>query len=209
MRFKNRREAGLLLAEKLTSYGGTPLVIYGLPRGGVVTAFEIAKHLKAPLDIICVRKIGHPNEPEFALGAVAEDGHLLGDQIGLAAVDQSWLAKEADRERKEAARRRETYLQGRTGLPVKNKTAILVDDGVATGYTLRLAIRELKHRHPKKIIVAVPVIPERVAALVRAEVNELTALDVPSEIDFLGAVGAYYEEFLPVNDDEVIDLLRN
>lgn len=207
MHFKDRWEAGQLLAKQLDKYRGTPLVVYGLPRGGVVTAYAIAHYLKAPLDLVIVRKIGHPYEPEYALGAVAEDGHLLGDEEKLALVDQTWLTKEINHQRKEAGRRRTVYSKDRPVPPVVNATAILVDDGVATGYTLRLGIMELRHRRPKKIVVAVPVIPESVATLIKSEVDELVALEIPSEDEFFGSVGAYYEQFLPVEDEEVLDFL--
>lgn len=205
--FKDRREAGQLLAKRLEKYRNKPVVVYGLPRGGVAVAYEIAQYLKAPLDLVIVRKIGHPYEPEFALGAVAEDGDLLGNEKSLAEVDQTWLAKEIEHQRAEAARRREVYVKERPILPATDKIAILVDDGVATGYTLRLGIKELRHLNPKKIVVAVPVIPESVAALIAPQIDELVALEVPPEGEFFGAVGAYYESFLPVEDEEVLVFL--
>lgn len=207
MHFKDRQEAGQLLAQQLEKYRNMSIVVFALPRGGVMTAYEIAHHLHAPLDLIIVRKIGHPYEPEYALGAIAEDGHLLGDERGLAAIDQAWLAKEKEHQRAEAKRRRITYVKDRPAFPVEDRIAILVDDGVATGYTLRLGIKELQHKNPKKIVVAVPVIPENIAALIKAEVDELVALEIPPEGDFFSAVGGYYEEFLPVEDEEVIELL--
>ncbi len=207
MIFANRAEAGRLLAEALSPYKDQEVVVYALPRGGVVTAVEIGRRLNAPVDLVIVRKIGHPSEPEYAIAAVAEDGHMLGSERELAAVDPEWLEREKERHQKEAKRRRETYLRGRSAIPVEGKVAILVDDGVATGLTMRVGILELRHRHPKKLIVAVPFLPKSTADRIRPQVDELVALHIPEDSEYLGAVGAYYEDFSPVEDEEVIALM--
>ncbi|HSQ61221.1 MAG TPA: phosphoribosyltransferase family protein [Acidobacteriota bacterium] len=207
MYFANRAEAGRLLAERLAHLRGTEVVVFALPRGGVATAAEIARFLDAPLDLVIARKIGHPRSPEYAIAAIAEDGHMIGSEEELAMADPNWLDREKERQRAEARRRREAYLGARAPLPVEGKTAILVDDGVVTGLTLRVGIKELRHRRPKRLIVAVPVIPGSTAELVREEAGELVALEIPEDRRYLGAVGAYYDDFAPVEDAEVVALL--
>lgn len=203
--FKDRAEAGQKLAEKLEKYRDKEAVIYALPRGGVVLGYEIAKRLNAPLDLIITRKIGHPNNPEYAICAIAEDGHKLCNEEERSHIDSRWFDEKAKDEQEEAKRRRELYLQGKSE-SVKGKIAIIVDDGVATGLTLRLAIKELKHKQPKRIVVAVPVAPKEIASELEKEVDEFVALDIPKF--YLGAVGAYYENFSQVKDEEVIQLLE-
>ncbi|MBI2011038.1 MAG: phosphoribosyl transferase [Candidatus Colwellbacteria bacterium] len=205
MRFRDRTEAGQLLVQHLGHYEGKEVVIYALPRGGVVLGFEIAKALNAPLDLIITRKIGHPLNPEYAICAVAEDGDLICNEAERAAVDPAWFSKEVEKERAEARRRREIYLGKRKTPEVRGKIAILVDDGIATGLTLELAIKELKHKEPAKIIVAVPVAPRDAAREIEKEVDEFVALDIPAL--YLGAVGAYYDDFPQVTDEEVIEML--
>lgn len=205
-RFKDRHEAGHELAEALAQYKVDNIVVYALPRGGVILGYEIAKCLEAPLEVIITRKVGHPLSPEYAIGAVAEDGHMVCNEEEVAYVDPAWFKEEVERERNEARRRREAYLRGRMPLSAKGKTAILVDDGVATGLTFLLSIKELKHQEPKRIIAAVPVAPQTVAEKIRREVDELVALEIP--LHFLRAISAYYEEFPPVEDWEVIEVLE-
>lgn len=205
MIFKDRTEAGRKLAEALKKYKGQDLVIYALPRGGVVLGYEIAKALGAPLDLVIPRKIGHPTNPEYAVCAVAEDGHMICNEAERAMLDPKWLEQAVERERQEAKRRRETYLEGRPPLSAEGKIAIIVDDGIATGLTMMLAIREIKHQKPKKIVVAIPVSPQDSAEVLKKEADELVALDIPEA--YLGAVGAYYENFPQVEDAQVIRLL--
>jgi predicted phosphoribosyltransferase len=206
MSFKNRVDAGQRLAARLEELKDEPGVVYALPRGGVVLGAIIAHRLHAPLDLVITRKIGHPLAPEYAIGAVTEDGYLVGNWAELAAVDRRWLQEHIEAERQEARRRREVYLAGRRLQSVAGKTAVIVDDGVATGLTLRAAIRDVRGRQPRRIVVGVPVIPRDVADVIRDEVDELIALEVP--VIFLGAVGAYYNDFPPVEDDEVIGLMH-
>jgi putative phosphoribosyl transferase len=204
--FKNREEAGRLLAEKLKerNFEGEA-VVYALPRGGVVLGFEIAKALHAPLDLIITRKIGHPASPEYAIGVISEEGDFWGNEKEFLAVDQSWLAREKEKEQGEAKRRREKYLQGRSLLSAAGKTAIIVDDGVATGFSILLALRLIRKKKPKRIIIAVPVISSDIARLLQREVDELVALII--DRNYRGAVGAYYEDFPQVEDAEVMKLL--
>ncbi len=205
MRFKDRVDAGKQLAEKLEKYRDKEAVIYALPRGGVVLGYEIAKRLKAPLDLVITRKIGHPNNPEYAICAIAEDGHMICNEEERSRIENIWFDEKVKNEQEEAKRRRELYLQGKSE-NAKGKIAIIIDDGVATGLTLRLAIKELKHKQPKRIVVAVPVAPREIASELEKEVDEFIALDIPRF--YLGAVGAYYGDFIQVTDEEVIGLLK-
>lgn len=205
--FKDRREAGKLLALALKKYKKQNAVVYALPRGGVVTAVEIAKYLNAPLDLIIARKIGHPYQEEYAIAATAENGHIVGNKEELKDVDKKWLANAIKGQRLEVARRKSKYLKGRREIPASGKIAILVDDGVATGLTMRVGIAELKHKNPKKIVVAVPVAPKKTANILKKEADELIALEVVPENRFKGAVGAYYNEFPQVEDSEVIKII--
>lgn len=207
MYFANRAEAGRLLAKRLAHVKDADVVVYALPRGGVSTAAEIARALDAPLDLVIARKIGHPRSPEYAIAAIAEDGHMIGSEEELAMVDPNWLEREKERQKEEARRRRMAYLGTRAPISAEGKVAVLVDDGVATGLTLRVGIKELRHRRPKRLIVAVPVIPSSTATLVRAEADELVALEIPDDRLYLGAVGAYYDDFSPVADEEVVALM--
>lgn len=206
MRFKDRIEAGRKLALKLLKYKNEAVVVYALPRGGVVLGYEIAKELGAPLDLVITRKIGHPHMPEYAVCVTAEDGDIICSETERTALNPEWLKREIEKERKEAKRRRETYLKGRKPYSLENKTAIVVDDGIATGLTFLLAIKELKHLNPKKIIAAVPVAPKDTAEKIKKEADEFVTLYIP--VYYLGAVGAYYDDFLQVKDEEVIELLE-
>lgn len=206
MRFKDRKSAGQKLAQALIKYKNKDSIVYALPRGGVIVGAEVAKILHLPLDLVITRKIGHPNQPEYAIAAVAENGHMVKNVSELASVDEKWFKEEVEKQRLEAVRRRQKYLPGRLPLSAEGKITILVDDGIATGLTLKAAIAELKHFHPKKIIVAVPVSPQQTAEEIKKEVNEFVALDTPK--DFLGSIGAYYDYFPQVSDEEVIELVK-
>jgi predicted phosphoribosyltransferase len=205
MRFKDRVDAGRRLAEALENYRGKDVVVYALPRGGVVLGYEIARALSAPLDLIITRKIGYPGNPECALCAISEEGGMICERSGISLISDDWLKSEAQKEMKEAKRRRETYLAGRQPLPAADKVAIVVDDGAATGLTLLLAVQVLRDRHPRKIMVAVPVASEDAVEKLREVADELVVLEVPP---YFEAVGAYYQQFPQLTDDEVIDLMR-
>src|SRR3989344_4968844 len=204
MQFKNREEAGKLLAKKLEKYKGKNIIVYALPRGGVVPALEIARFLKSPLDLIITRKIGHPHQPEYAIAAISENGHIIGLKEDMELVDKDWLKEEIKKQQEEIVRRRNMYLKGRESIDPKGKIAIIVDDGIATGLTVRAAISQLKQLKPKKIIIAVAVVPKATAAVLKKDVDEIIALTMPSEDEFLGAVGAYYQDFSQVEDKDVI-----
>ena len=205
--FKDRQDAGKQLAEKLAPYRGKGAVVLALPRGGVVTGFEIANALKLPLDIICVRKIGHPLSPEYAIGAVDENGASILNEAETAAVDRVWLNEEIARQKKEARRRSAVYREERRQQEIKGKTVILVDDGIATGLTMQLAARSVRAQKPEKIVVAVPAASsESVNVLTKEGTDEIIVLEPPEE--FAGAVGAHYAAFPQTQDEEVVALLR-
>ncbi len=208
MEFKDRREAGRLLAEVLKKYKGEQVVVLALPRGGVLIASEVAKKLHAPLDLILAHKIGHPRQPEYAIAAISEGGHVMENTAEVEAVDSAWYAQAKEQQMEEIRRKRKEYVRGRKNISVHDAVAILVDDGIATGLTMKAAILELKHRNPKKLVVAVPVAPLRTAQAIESMVDEFIGLHVPSDGSFLGAVGAYYREFTQTEDTEVISLLE-
>jgi len=207
IRFQNRSEAGRRLAKALDRYRDQEVVIYALPRGGVVLGVEIARAFNAPLDLSIPRKVGHPMNPEYAICAVTESGARVCTPEEVAQVDQDWLECEIHRQREEARRRRLVYLSNREAPEVKGKVAIVCDDGIATGLTMRAAIQEVKYREPEHVVVAIPVIPKETAAKLRQEVGTLIALDIPEF--YLGAVGAYYDEFTQLTDREVIGLMNS
>jgi predicted phosphoribosyltransferase len=206
MRFRDRREAGQKLAQALAGYRGREGIVYPLPRGGVTLGVEIARALAMPIDLVIPRKIGHPYNPEYAICAVTEDGAPVCNEREVSQVDPRWFHKRIEEERREARRRRELYLAGRRPLPAAGKIAIVVDDGIATGLTMRAALQDVRSRQPARLIVAIPVAPKDTAERLAREVDEVVALDV-SEF-YLGAVGAYYDDFPQLTDDEVILLLR-
>jgi putative phosphoribosyl transferase len=209
IRFKDRRDAGRQLAAALAQYQGQDVVVYALPRGGVVVADEIAKALNAPLDLILAHKIGHPHQSEYAIAAISESGALVGDSPTLRSFGQSWLEKEKHGQMEEFARKRQLYLKGKKSISAQNKIALLVDDGIATGLTMQVGILQLQKEHPRKIIVAIPVGPKSSIDLFKTEVDACVAILAPEDYAFLGSVGAYYDRFEQVEDKEVIAILES
>ncbi|KPK71936.1 MAG: phosphoribosyl transferase [Acidithiobacillales bacterium SM23_46] len=206
MRFRDRTDAGKQLSAALSEYRGEAGVVLALPRGGVVLGIEVAEGLGMPLDLVIPRKIGHPQQPEYAIAAVAESGELAANEAEVRRVDPDWFRNAVDREQAEAKRRRQLYLGGRAPLPLAGKLAILVDDGIATGLTMFAAIRDVKQRSPARTVVAVPVAPADTVAQLRREVDAVVTLDDGEY--FLGAVGAYYDDFPQVSDSEVVALMQ-
>jgi len=200
--FRDREEAGRRLAEALESYRCADALVLAIPRGAVVLAAEVAEALGLGLDIVVVRKIGAPGNPEFAAGAVDEDGVVIANPD--AGAPRDYLEAEGERERLEIVRRLEAYRGGRSALDVHDRTVILVDDGVATGFTALKAVDFLKRRGAGCIVLAVPVISCEAERLLRDEVNEIVALEVP-RVFF--AVGGFYDRFPQVSDDEVRRIL--
>lgn len=205
--FQDRKEAGKLIARLLKKYKNENVVVYALPRGGVVTAVEVAKFLHVPLDLIITRKIGHPKQEEYAVAATGESEYVIGSKKEIKGIDRGWLNSAIEKQKLEIVRRKLKYLEGRSDSSARGKIAILVDDGIATGLTMRAAIAELKHRKPKKIIIAAPVVPQKTAEILSKESDTLVALEVAPESKFRGAVGAYYNQFPQVQDEEVVKIL--
>lgn len=204
--FTDRHEAGKRLAEKLDSFRGSDAVVLALPRGGVVLGYEVAKALQLPLDIIAVRKIGHPFSPEYAIGAVDENGTTILNEAETATIDRTWLKTEIEAQKAEAKRRSTAYRSGRNPLPITGKIVVIVDDGIATGMTMRVAVRYAVSQKAK-VVVAVPVAAsESLRALTQEGASYIVVLESPEE--FAGAVGAHYMAFEQVEDDEVIRLLQ-
>lgn len=206
--FADRTEAGRLLAQVIAEKRYTDPIVLALPRGGVPVAFEVARVIGAPMDLILVRKIGTPGQPELALGAVV-DGEIpqcvVNKDIKTQAhVSDAELEREKQRQIEEIDRRRALYLQGRDRLSVSGKTAIVVDDGIATGATARVALRALRKAGPAKLVLAVPVAPAETLKSFSDEVDELLCLQTP---DPFYAVGYFYRDFDPVSDQDVASLL--
>ncbi len=209
MSFKDRSEAGRKLAAALAGFKDQHPVILALPRGGVPVAAEVAAVLNAPLDLILVRKIGVPFQPELAMGAVVDGGTPIivrnEDVIRLAGIDEAEFKAICDSELAEIERRRQRYLGSRERADVSGRTAIVIDDGVATGATTRAALRATRLRKPKKLVLAVPVAPTDNLAALRHDADEVICLE---DYEFFGAIGLYYADFNQVADEEVIELLR-
>ncbi|MGD0024637.1 MAG: phosphoribosyltransferase family protein [Xanthobacteraceae bacterium] len=209
MSFKDRSHAGRKLAAALAGYKDQQPVILALPRGGVPVAAEVAAVLNAPLDLILVRKIGVPFQPELAMGAVVDGGAPIivrnEDVIQLAGIDEAQFKAICDSELAEIERRRQRYLGGRERVDVSGRTAIVIDDGVATGATTRAALRATRMRNPKRLVLAVPVAPTDNIAALRSDADDVICLE---DHEFFGAIGAYYADFSQVADQEVIELLR-
>ena len=205
--FKDRKDGGTQLSGKLKEYiGQKNVLVLALPRGGVVTGVEIAAFLEAPLDVLIVRKIGHPWQPELAVGAISETGSIVYNEevISSMGVTKDYLRGEAARQREEIARRQQLYRGGRKLVNLRGKTVILVDDGVATGATMKAAVETVKREQVGKIVVAVPVAPPGTAAELQRIVDVFVCLAMPG--DFM-SVGSCYSEFPQVTDAEVVTLL--
>lgn len=208
MIFKSRQEAGKKLGELLKKKPPSgELIVLGLPRGGVVVAYEVAKALGAPLDILCPRKIGAPFSPELAIGAVSSEGtsYFFEDLVQRLHVSQEYLERKETEELLEAKRRLALYRSGRGALNIKKKTVIIVDDGLATGATMRVAILEAKKLGASKIVMAVPVAPIDTFQELTRMVNESYSLSLPEDFS---AVGQFYSDFSQVLDEEVVALLK-
>lgn len=209
MPFRDRSDAGRRLADALEQYRRSQPVVLALPRGGVPVAAEVASALNAPLDLILVRKIGVPMQPELAMGAVVDGGSPLivrnEDIIRLAGIEEFEFKSVCDQELAEIERRRQLYLGGRDRVDIAERTAIVVDDGIATGATTRVALRAARMRNPKRLVLAVPVAPTESLASMRNEADDVVCLE---DYSSFGAIGSYYSDFRQVSDREVIALLQ-
>jgi len=213
--FQNRTQAGELLATKLAAYANRPdVLVLGLPRGGVPVAFEVAKTLNVPLDILLVRKLGVPAQSELAMGALAKrfgtnfaTGGVLvlnDDVVKWLGISGAEIETVAQREMQELERRDRLYRGNRPMPHVENRTVILVDDGIATGSTLRAAIAALRQQQPQQIIVAVPIAPTAICQQLRTEADDVVCA---IEAEQLSAISLWYEEFTQTSDEEVRALL--
>lgn len=205
MKFKDRKEAGTLLAKKFIADSIEDIVVVALPRGGVPLGLEIAKQLHAPLDLVITRKIGAPQNPEYAIGSLAENSEPLLNRRETRNLSKDWLESAISKARNEILRRQTLYFENHQRQTFTGKTVILVDDGIATGFTVLAAINEIKKQNPKKLILAVPVLPKEMVTLLSEKVDELVALTIPDY--YQGSVGAYYKAFPQLTDDEVKKLL--
>ena len=206
--FEDRAEAGRALAERLVAKKYDKPVVLALPRGGVPVAAEVANALGAPLDLVLVRKIGVPFQPELAVAAIVDGEHpelvINEDVRRLVGVSDEELGKAKDRELSEIERRRDLYLKGRNRVPIKGRTAIVIDDGIATGATVRAALKALRLQKPKKLVLAIAVAPSETVESLRAEVDDIVCLETP---DPFFAIGLYYRDFSQVSDKEVVAFL--
>jgi putative phosphoribosyl transferase len=207
--FRDREEAGRLLAQRLLHLKSAKPVVLALPRGGVPVGFEVAQALEAPLDLLMVRKIGAPWQPEFALGAVVDGARpelVLNEEVtARLGIDEAWLERAKARELAEIERRRALYFQGRAPVPLEGRTAIVVDDGIATGATVRVALKALARTGAARLVVATPVAPDDTARFLAGQCDEAVFLATPADF---GAVGYYYDDFRQVSDEEVVELLE-
>lgn len=206
--FSDRAEAGRRLAEQLQRFKADQPLVLALPRGGVSIGVEIARALAAPLDVVLVRKIGAPFQEELAVGAVADGEHpemvVNREIVTLLNLPERYLNEERDRQLIEIERRRTLYLAGRPRPGIAGKTAIVVDDGIATGATMRAALLAVRRAGPRRLVLAVPVAPADTIAELRHDVDEVVCLETPADF---GAISLYYENFRQVTDSEVIAML--
>ena len=208
--FRDRKDAGERLAAQLLHLKDRTPVVLALPRGGVAIGYEIARLLGAPLDIVLVRKIGVPWQPELALGALADCGGgtpeiFIDERMAKAlAIPQDYVRDETARQLAELERRRAIYCAGRPPVEITGRTAIVVDDGIATGATMRVALRAVRRRGPAWLVLAAPIAAAETLAALAGEADETACVEAP---EGLGAIGFYYEDFHQMSDNEVIKLL--
>jgi predicted phosphoribosyltransferase len=208
MPFADRADAGRRLAKALAKYKAQRPIVFALPRGGVPVAAEVAASLEAPLDLILVRKIGVPIQPELAMGAVVDGGKPITvrneDVIRMVGISESEFQIACERELAEIERRRRRYLGDRPHPEVAGRVAIVIDDGIATGATIRAALRATRMRNPKTLVLAVPVAPTSTLEELRGEADKVVCLE---DYEPFGAIGAFYGDFRQVSDEEVIEIL--
>ena len=208
MRFRDRRDAGRELADALAAYADRPdVLVLALPRGGVPVAFEVARALRAPLDVFLVRKLGVPGHEELAMGAIASGGVrvLNDDVIHWYRIPPDVIDAVAREEERELRRREQAYRDGRPSVPIAGKVVVLVDDGLATGSTMRAAIQAARRLNPARVVVAVPVGASETCEELRAVADEVVCARTPAPFS---AVGVWYEDFSQTTDDEVTRLLQ-
>lgn len=206
-RYSDRTEAGRELARALQGYAGTPgLLVIGLPRGGVPVAYEVARALGAPLDVFLVRKLGVPGREELAMGAISSGDVLVlnSEVVDLLDIPREAIENAVSREREELSRRERAYRGDRPVPEISGRTVIVVDDGLATGSSMRAAVAALRTHGPSRIVVAVPVAPPETVRVLQGEVDEVVCPLMPADF---AAVGLWFEDFSQTTDDEVRELL--
>jgi putative phosphoribosyl transferase len=208
MTFRDRASAGRALAERLLGYRHGAPVVLALPRGGVPVGYEVAKQLGAPLDLVLVRKIGAPGQAELAIGAVVDGANpeivLNDDIVRLLNVPDDYIESETARQIAEIERRRSLYLGGRAQLKLAGRTVLVVDDGIATGATTRVALHAIRRSGPARLVLAVPVAPPETIEALKGDADDIVCLLTPS---LFGAISLFYGDFRQVDDREVTDLL--
>lgn len=203
MIFENREHAGKQLAHKLSAYqSASNTIVLGIPRGGVPVAYQISKHLKLPLDVILSKKIGYPSNPEYAIGAVTENLIMLDKE---ADVTDEYIEREVALIRKQITERNKLFRGNKPAIDFKNKTVIIVDDGIATGNTLLITIEMLRKAGVSKIVVASPIVPLGKVGVIEKACDEFVYLHAAT---YFTGVGAFYEDFEQVSDEEAAALLK-
>jgi len=209
MTYQDRSDAGRRLAKALSKYKGRSAVILALPRGGVPVAAEVAAALDAPLDLVLVRKIGVPTQPELAMGAVVDGTTPIivrnEEVIELSGTTADEFDAACKRELAEIERRRQLYIGERSRAEITGQVVIVIDDGIATGATTRAALQAIRNRKPKELVLAVPVAPPDTITGLRGEVDALICLETP---ELFGAIGYFYRDFRQVSDQEVVAILK-
>ena len=209
MLYRDRNHAGRVLAKELQGYAGRPdVLVLGLPRGGVPVAYEVARALGVPMDVFIVRKLGAPGQPELAVGAIASGGVrvLNSDIVRVLGISERQIEELTAHEQQEIEKRERLYRGDRPPIAVSGLTVILVDDGLATGSTMRAAAAALRHANPAKIVVAVPLAAEATCEVIAAEVDQVVCAATPAPFY---AVGQWYEQFTQTTDEEVRELLAS
>lgn len=206
--FSDRKDAGKQLASALTDFSFKEGMVLAIPRGGVVVGYEIASALNFKLDVIVPRKIGAPDNPELAIGAVTEDGTMILDDslIMYLGVSNDYIYQESERQKQEIRRRQNFYRQGVSEPEIKDKNVIVVDDGIATGYTMKAALASVRNRGAATLTVAIPVGPPSTIKELEGQADNIVCLYTP---EYFQAIGQFYSDFSQTADEEVIELLKN
>lgn len=205
--FEDRKQAGKKLASKLEKFKNRKVIVLGIPRGGIVIGYEVAKRLQAPLDVVVPRKLRAPNQPELAIGAITEDGNIILNQqlVNSLNVSSDYLEKESERQKLEIDRRLQTY-KGKEGIPdLKGFHVIVVDDGIATGSTMKAALASVRKRGAESVILAIPVASSSSLKMLENDADETICLETPS---VFYAIGQFYRNFEQTSDEEVKTLLE-